>query len=214
MMPGLSGLALAARIRAMPTLAETKLVVTSAAGEHALGGPMPPSLVDAVLAKPLRQQAVVDCLARLFGKASGQSAAAPQSRRLRILLAEDNRINQKVACAILTNAGHSVETANDGEQAVAAARDGDFDAILMDVQMPVLDGVQATARIRALPAPRNRVTVIALTAHAMQGAREEYLAAGMNDYLAKPLDPATLLGRLAEIAAAVDKQRVAMAQTA
>jgi len=212
MMPGLSGTALTARIRAMPTLAETKLVITSSAGGHAFGERMPPSLVDAVLAKPLRQQAVFDCLAQLYGgAASGRSAglSAPETRRLRILLAEDNKINQKVACAILTNAGHTVETANNGEEAVAAARENDFDAILMDVQMQVLDGVQATARIRALPAPRNRVTIIALTAHAMRGAREEYLAAGMNDYLAKPLDPATLLGKLSDIASALADEMTA-----
>jgi CheY-like chemotaxis protein len=74
----------------------------------------------------------------------------------------------------------------------------------MDVQMPVLDGIQATARIRALPAPYNRIPIIALTAHAMRGAREEYIAAGMDDYLAKPLDPTVLLSKLGDLAAAAD----------
>jgi signal transduction histidine kinase/CheY-like chemotaxis protein len=207
MMPGLSGAALAARIRAMPMLAETKLVITSSAGSHALGGDVSPGLVDAMLSKPLRQQAVFDCLARLFGRTtSGQSVhpTTPATYRLRILLAEDNKINQKVARAILTTAGHAVETANNGEEAVAAAAAGDFDVILMDVQMPVLDGIQATARIRALPAPYNRIPIIALTAHAMRGAREEYIAAGMDDYLAKPLDPTVLLSKLGDLAAAAD----------
>jgi CheY-like chemotaxis protein len=213
MMPGLSGMALASRIRAMPSLTETKLVVTSSAGGHALGSGMPAELVDAVLIKPLRQQAVFECLVRLFGGAAPgpDDIPAPTTRRLRLLLAEDNKINQKVARAILTNAGHTVATANDGEEAVEAARDNDFDAILMDVQMPILDGVQATARIRSLPPPRNGVTIIALTAHAMQGAREEYIAAGMNDYLAKPLNPMVLLSKLREIVPDPEETPVATA---
>jgi signal transduction histidine kinase/FixJ family two-component response regulator len=126
--------------------------------------------------------------------------AAPRDadrRALRVLLAEDNKINQRLTVLLLRKGGHEVAIAENGEQAVAAVCDGDFDVVLMDVQMPVLDGVQATRRIRALPPPRNQVPIVALTAHAMVGARDEYLTAGMNDYLSKPLDAALLLALLA-----------------
>ncbi len=127
-----------------------------------------------------------------------------QARPLRVLLAEDNLINQKLVRAILASAGHQVDIAGNGEAAVEAVRKGDFDLVLMDVQMPVLDGPQATQRIRALPAPKCTIPVIALTAHAMVGAKEQYLAAGMDDYLTKPIDPAALIARLAALAARLD----------
>jgi CheY-like chemotaxis protein len=111
---------------------------------------------------------------------------ASVSRPLRALLAEDNKINQQFATLVLTNAGHSVEIAGNGREAVDALGRSDFDVILMDIQMPLLDGVQATQEIRALPEPNGTIPIIAVTAHAMAGAREEYLAAGMNDYIAKP----------------------------
>ncbi len=100
---------------------------------------------------------------------------------------------------MLRHAGHEVDVVENGEQAVEAVRRGAFDAVLMDVQMPVVDGEEATRRIRALPPPANRVAIIAVTAHAMAGAREEFLALGMDDYLAKPIDPGMLLGKLAAL---------------
>ena len=89
--------------------------------------------------------------------------------------------------------------AENGYQAVEAVRRGDYDAILMDIQMPGLDGIQATQQIRALPPPKGNIPIIALTAHAMHGAREEYLAAGMNDYVSKPINSALLLAALAAV---------------
>src|SRR5215813_11789772 len=101
---------------------------------------------------------------------------------------------------MLRKADHQVDVADNGELAIEAVRAGNFDVVLMDVQMPVLDGVQATKRIRALPPPRNAVPIIALTAHAMEGAREEYLAAEMDDYLTKPIDGLELFSRLNDVA--------------
>ena len=141
-------------------------------------------------------------LARSTGPSAGASsapaAAAGPARPVRVLLAEDNVINQKLVRAILQSAGHHIEIVPNGALAVAAVRDGSYDIVLMDMHMPVLDGPQATRQIRALPAPKCAVPVIALTAHAMVGAKEECLAAGMNDCLTKPFGPATLLARLAE----------------
>jgi signal transduction histidine kinase/CheY-like chemotaxis protein len=121
--------------------------------------------------------------------------------KLRVLVAEDNAINQRFLAALLGRAGHSVTVVGDGHQAVAAVRDGDYDVVLMDVQMPDLDGVAATRQIRALPSPQNRIRIIALTAHAMSGAKETYLAGGMDDFVTKPIEKGLLLGKLASLAA-------------
>lgn len=207
MMPGLSGEALAKRVRATPGLAETKLIIASSAGRHGLSQDTP-GIVDAVLTKPVREQSLLDAFAQLLGFARSalpEPAAAPESlakvveRPLHILLAEDNKINQQLVTMILRKADHQVDVVDNGELAVEAVRCGDYDIVLMDVQMPILDGVQATQRIRALPSPKNAVPIIALTAHAMTGAKEEYLAAGMDDYLSKPLDDVALFGKLNEV---------------
>jgi len=126
--------------------------------------------------------------------------AAP--RKLKILVAEDNAINQRFMVALLGKAGHHATVVETGHQAVAAVRDGEHDVVLMDVQMPDLDGIEATRQIRTLPPPRCQIPIIALTAHAMTGAKEAYLAAGMDDFVAKPIEPALLLGKLARVSAA------------
>ncbi|HWB48639.1 MAG TPA: ATP-binding protein [Stellaceae bacterium] len=121
------------------------------------------------------------------------------SRALRVLVAEDNKINQQLTAMLLKKAGYLVDIVENGAAAVAAVEAGEYDVVLMDVQMPVLDGIEAADRIRNLPAPKNAVPIIAVTAHAMAGARERYLAAGMDGYLSKPLDPAALLRVLDEV---------------
>ncbi|MGH7037558.1 MAG: PAS-domain containing protein [Stellaceae bacterium] len=208
MMPALSGDALVHRIRGCPEIAETKLVLASSGGTYALP-PEALAAVDAVLIKPIREQSLLDAFVRLFGSSSAPAGAVPLTRAtgqaavrsLRILVAEDNKINQQLTAAMLRHAGHAVDVVENGEEAVEAVRRGAYDAILMDVQMPVLDGVQATERIRALPPPASQVRIIALTAHAMTGARQQYLAMGMDDYLAKPIEARTLMDKLAACAA-------------
>jgi CheY-like chemotaxis protein/HPt (histidine-containing phosphotransfer) domain-containing protein len=108
---------------------------------------------------------------------------------------------------LLASIGYEVRAASGGMQAVEAVRQEDFDAVLMDVQMPELDGVQATQQIRALPPPKCDVPIIALTAHAMSGAREAYLDAGMDDYLSKPLQPEALLSKLTDLARALKPRK-------
>jgi signal transduction histidine kinase/CheY-like chemotaxis protein len=147
-----------------------------------------------------------------------QQAEAPQPaplatpRKLRVLVAEDNAINQRLVVALLRKAGHDATVVENGHQAVAAVRDGDYEAVLMDVQMPNLDGVEATRQIRTLPPPQNQIPIIALTAHAMSGAKEEYLAAGMDDFVAKPIEPALLLGKLARLAASGQSPQTASSE--
>ena len=126
-------------------------------------------------------------------------------------MAEDNKINQQYATILLKTAGYHVTVAENGHQAVDALRSDDFDVVLMDVQMPELDGIQATRQIRALPAPKNEILIIAMTAHAMTGAREEYLAAGMDDYISKPFQAALVLSKLSRLADGVAATNLASA---
>ncbi len=134
-----------------------------------------------------------------------QQADAPITRSLNILLAEDNQVNQRVAELLLTKRGHKVRIANDGHEAIARVREEVFDVVLMDVQMPEMDGVEATAALRALeqagiPTLKGRrLPIIALTAYAMTGDRERFLAAGADGYVTKPLNPQALWDELARL---------------
>jgi signal transduction histidine kinase/ActR/RegA family two-component response regulator len=118
---------------------------------------------------------------------------------LRILLAEDNDMNQRFACALLRAAGHTVEVAETGYEAVEAIKSRDFDIVLMDVRMRELDGLAATRLIRGLPRPKSDIPIIALTADAMSDARKECMDAGMNDYLSKPIRQDDLFGKMAAL---------------
>ena len=123
-------------------------------------------------------------------------------RKLRILLAEDNAINQKLAVRLLEKQGHEVTVANDGLEAVAAVGNGEFDVVLMDVQMPNMSGLEAAAAIRALERGTGKhVPIVAMTAHAMKGDREICLAAGMDGYLSKPIKPGQLMEVIAGVVA-------------
>ena len=113
---------------------------------------------------------------------------------MRVLLTEDNVVNQRVALRLLEKAGHHVEVASHGREALAALDRQAFDLVLMDVQMPVMDGFEATAIIRQNEKGTDRhIPIIALTAHAMKGDQERCLAAGMDDYISKPVQPRALL---------------------
>ena len=114
---------------------------------------------------------------------------------LRVLLAEDNVVNQKLALRLLAQAGYRPDVVNDGLQAIDALASHPYDVILMDVQMPELDGLEATRRIRDRW-PERPVWIVAMTANAMAGDREACLAAGMNDYISKPIRPTELVGAL------------------
>ncbi|PWC32021.1 hybrid sensor histidine kinase/response regulator [Azospirillum sp. TSO22-1] len=126
-------------------------------------------------------------------KSVGLSGIVPAGRPARILLAEDVPMNQIVTSSLLKKAGHTVEIVEDGAAAVAAVRDGDYDLVLMDLQMPVMDGLEAAAAIRRLPDGKAGVPIIALTANALSEQLRACLDAGMNDHVTKPVDPAALL---------------------
>jgi PAS domain S-box-containing protein len=194
MMPGMSGDMLAERLRADSRYKDTKLVLVASVDVPQAGRPH----YDATLPKPVRHQVLLESLARLYGAELPAPVAplAPSTGSVaagRILLTEDNKVNRQVALIQLNRAGYTVDTAANGVEAVAAARRSDYDLILMDIQMPSMDGIEATRKIRAFSGGRGRVPIVAITAHAMAGAREQYLAAGMNDYVSKPFDREQLL---------------------
>ncbi len=204
MMPGMAGGELVHRVRANKDLSGIRLVVVSSAGTHGVPEEVM-ALLDGHMDKPVRQHELRDCLTRLYQVLPQQPApktvtptpshGAQERSQMRILLAEDNKINQKCAQALLEKRFH-LTIAENGVQAVDQMRRHDFDVVLMDIQMPELDGPGATRQIRALPAPKCHVPIIAMTANAQPGAHEEYLAAGMNDYVTKPISPAALLALL------------------
>jgi PAS domain S-box-containing protein len=199
-MPSVSGAMLAQSIRALPALAGAKLILTSSSALRREQDTATRDSFDAILLKPAHRRDLLYCLTQFFDPAS-LSERAERDRAVapagiagkRVLLAEDNLINQRIAVGYLRKAGYEVDTALDGVEALAAIRRADYDLVLMDVQMPRCDGLQATQRIRALAADKADVPIVAMTAHAMAGAREEYLAAGMDDYISKPIDPREFL---------------------
>jgi CheY-like chemotaxis protein len=129
-----------------------------------------------------------------------QARAVPRERPVHILLVEDNPVNRKLALIMLERMGHSCEVAVDGLEAVAKFAAGDFDLILMDCQMPKLDGYGATERIRALGGYGSRIPIIALTANAMDSERQRCLGVGMNDFVTKPIDREELRRKILEYA--------------
>jgi CheY-like chemotaxis protein len=129
--------------------------------------------------------------------ANGYSRSGlPRTWRGRVLLVEDNAVNQKLAKRMLEKAGIEVDVANNGAEALELVKQNEYALVLMDCQMPELDGYEATRKIRRLPAPKDLTPVIALTAHAMVGDREKCEAAGMNDYMTKPLRKEIFFGML------------------
>jgi CheY-like chemotaxis protein len=161
--------------------------------------------LDGFMLKPVRQAGLREMLRALErvpqqGEAPGKDAlAGPQAaalRRLRILVAEDNPVNQRVAVAMLERLGQRVEVAGNGQEAVEAVKRFAYDLVLMDVQMPELDGYEATRLIRALPERAGRLPIIAMTANALKGDAQKCLAAGMDDYLAKPVSTDALTAML------------------
>jgi signal transduction histidine kinase/CheY-like chemotaxis protein len=204
MMPDADGFALLEAILAEPSFETPKVIFASSgvsAGEReratALGAAR-------YLVKPVMQSDLLDALMDIFATTSlepemDSETEAGHAVGLRILLAEDGLINQRVAVGLMTSWGHEVAVANDGVETLAAMESGDYDLVLMDVHMPNLDGLEATAEIRRREAATGAHTpVIAMTASAMKGDRERFLAAGMDDYLSKPFEPSMLRTMLDE----------------
>ena len=154
-------------------------------------------LFKATLAKPVRQSQLFDTLMNLLGHEEVLKPAAPakpsmdagmaQRHPLRILLAEDNVVNQKLALRLLQQMGYRADVASNGIEAIQSVRRQTYDVVLMDVQMPEMDGLEASRQITTQWPMNRRPRIVAMTANAMQGDREECLAAGMDDYVTKPI---------------------------
>ncbi|AVM73077.1 hybrid sensor histidine kinase/response regulator [Magnetospirillum gryphiswaldense] len=198
LMPGLSGIDLAAILRGDTALAHLPILMATSVGGPEVMQQAQAVGIGSVLLKPVRQSALLHALLALLGKGEDTSPhvlgtglvddEAPPAMPLRILVAEDNAINQQVAVGLLNKLGHRADVADDGAEAVELVRAGDYDLVLMDMQMPRVDGLAATRLIRQLAEPKNRIAIIAMTANAMEADRQACLAAGMDDFLAKPID--------------------------
>jgi len=191
-MPGLDGFALGAAVRAAPAIAGTRLLMLTSSGERGDGQRCRDLGINGYLTKPASRTDLLDAVNVVLGLAAAaapivvtQHSIAESRRRLQILLAEDNVVNQEVAATMLRKRGHDVDVVGDGRSAVEAVARKRYDTVLMDIQMPEMDGFEATRHIRATAAGRG-LTIIALTAHALTGEREKCLAQGMTDYLTKP----------------------------
>jgi len=208
-MPDLDGFELAERIQATPELGTPLIMMLSSAGQRGDAARCKELGVASYLTKPVRRGVLLEAVLEILATRDHPIAEAPVVTRhsigetqssLRILVAEDNAVNRRVVCAILEKRGHTLTVAENGHEAVAAALRGDVDLMLMDVQMPEMDGLEATAAIRQAEQGTGRhLPIVGLTAHAMKGDREACLAAGMDAYLAKPLQPAQLFDTIDEL---------------
>ena len=202
-MPGMDGATLAAAIKDDPDLSDTVVIMLTSVGHWSEVRHMQGAGIDACLMKPVRQSQLLNTLATSWSKKlqAGFIAwihppeASPETRQggsyssstLRVLVAEDNAVNQKVAVRMLERLGLRPDVAGNGREAVEMCAMLPYDVIFMDCHMPEMDGYAATGQIRTLQGPASRVIIIAMTAEAMEGCRENCLAAGMDDYIAKPV---------------------------
>ena len=202
-MPGMDGSSLGRAVKAIPAVQNTRLVMCTSLGRLGAGHGDEGIGFVATLTKPVRRNELREALNAAMG---GASAPAPEAKavsaflpgadsgRIRLLLAEDNSTNQQVALGLLAKLGLPADVAANGNEAIKALETRRYDLVLMDVQMPEMDGLQATRKIRN---PQSRVLdhnvpIVAMTAHAMKGDRERCLEAGMSDHLTKPIELATL----------------------
>ena len=212
LMPGMDGAELGSRIKENENLRETQLIMMTSLAERGDAARLTALGFAGYLTKPLRQSQFRECLAMVLGRSGVSAAKAPsglitrhtvseaQKQRARILLAEDNVTNQLVAVKILERLGYRADVVANGLEVLSALKNIPYDLVLMDVQMPEMDGFQATQKIRSPHSEvrNHQIPIIAMTAHAMQGDRERCLDAGMNDYVTKPISRQALADALAK----------------
>ncbi len=201
-MPGMDGIETALRIKEIGDLSVTPAIILVTGQDLGEAKSCAREAgIDLLLPKPVSMSTLFDSVMEVLGVEGRSAAHEPEETAAlkirfaggtRVLIVEDNSINMDVAVGLLVNAGLDVETAVNGAEAISSLESGSFDAVLLDVQMPVMDGVEATRVIRANPR-FGALPIIAMTAHAMAGDRERFLEAGMNDYVAKPIDEGQLL---------------------
>ncbi len=209
-MPGMDGLALARQIKADPAIADTRLVLLTSVCGRLNPVELRESGLAAHLIKPLKHHLLHQTLIRVMQSAvrerrapgaTGPAPPADSGSKLRILLAEDNLVNQRVAQKQISRMGHRVDIVGNGVEALAAIEKASYDLVLMDCQMPDMDGYEATRRIRNRPDALRHLKIVAMTANAIRGDREKCLEAGMNDYISKPVNVADLKAIIDRLAA-------------
>jgi len=206
-MPDMNGIEASRRIKNHPGLAKIPtIIMVTGYGRESIMRQADQIGLEGFLVKPVSPSVLFDTIMQAFGKKVTETSKTAKRKEqeaealrsiqgAQILLVEDNEINQEVARELLERSGLQVIIATNGEEAVRAVKEKDFEAVLMDVQMPVMDGYKATREIRKDERHKD-LPIIAMTAHAMTGDREECLAAGMNDYVSKPIDPEKLFSAL------------------
>lgn len=211
-MPGMDGLQMVEKIRQDPRLADLPVIVSSSTDRRS-GGATPEQLgVNALLKKPIRQSRLLESLLNVVGHTLSEHEESTKElpqlpKGLKILLVEDSPVNQAIVQGILQRQNMTAEVANDGQQALTILQNRDFDLIVMDVQMPGMDGYQTTEEIRRLEKETGkRQLILAMTAHAMKGDREKCLAVGMDDYVAKPIRAERFLQKVIEITGGTSSQ--------
>ena len=217
-MPEMDGFALAECIKRNPVWKTATVMMLSSAGQHGDAKRCRDLGVCAYLTKPVRRAELLDAILKaLGGRAAEETTPDLVTRhslresksRYRILLAEDNSVNQVLALRLLEKRGHTVKVAGNGREAVSALQNGSFDLVLMDVQMPEMDGFEATAAIRRQEKiSGNHLFVVAVTAHAMVGDKERCLEAGMDDYITKPIRPTELDEVLERFSFTISKETI------
>jgi len=205
-MPGMDGEQTARAIKSDPSSQDIKIIILTSMGERGDAKRLEALGCSAYLHKPVRQKMLSEAIIAVLGykppkggtgRLITRHTLAEQKRQgLRILLAEDNAINQKLAIILLQKAGYSVDAVENGEQVLEKVQKEQYNAVLMDVQMPVMDGFTATSHIRQWEAGKGHIPIIAMTAHALKGDRERCIEAGMDDYVSKPLQPQTLISAI------------------
>jgi two-component system, sensor histidine kinase and response regulator len=201
-MPQMDGFSLVETIQARPELAGSSIMMLTSSGNRGDIARCRELGIAAYLTKPIKQSELLDAIMKVLGRnvtdtleaaiLTTQALREPR-RPLRVLLAEDNEINQQLAIHLLKNAGHTVSVAQNGREALDLLAAGSFDIVLMDVRMPEMNGFEATARIReAETQTGGHIPIVAMTAHAMKGDREKCLEAGMDGYISKPIQPKKL----------------------
>jgi len=193
-MPDMDGFQLATAVRGEKKIAKTNLLMLTSAGQRGDGERCRELGIRGYLTKPISRSDLLEALGTVLAGSPEETGTpdvvtrhtiAESRATLRVLLAEDNPVNQQVAVAMLVKRGHEVHVSSNGREAVDAVKERDYDVVLMDIQMPEMDGFEATHAIRALPKGKD-LPIIGLTAHALSGERERCLSHGMTEYLAKP----------------------------
>jgi CheY-like chemotaxis protein len=211
-MPDVDGFMLVEQLQKLPEMRDLVIVMLTSGGQRGDGQRCKELGIAAYLIKPVLQSDLLETLLRVLGPRTDATQPMQLVTRhtlregripLRVLLAEDNVVNQRLAVRLLEKEGHSVVVAGDGMKALEALEHQQFDLILMDVQMPIMDGVETTAAIRKLEdGIGTHIPIVAMTAHAMAGDRQRFLELGMDGYVSKPIHSRDLYDAIENVFAA------------